>query len=155
MSDEIVVLAGVDEQLLKPDALTDFSSSEEDAAEFVWKSKAYQPAGEAGELVFRRLYLTIVMDGTVELTVTPIVDNTEYSEASVYFSYPGTAGTRKTFILPTLIGDDNFPGYRRGIRGNWIQVKIEATAPTSRWHVDGLEVAAHVVKRGKGPEVAA
>jgi hypothetical protein len=148
-----LLLMGGGSTLYQPDALTDYSTSAETSAVIKLRSKMFVPGSGEGERVFRRLYITVLHDSTVSFYVTPYIDGAIQPVLRTYCSKAATSSgsqERTTFSLPLYKYNPDFPNSVFGLRGTVIEVEIEATAPTTEWHVTTLGVAFQKVNEARG-----
>lgn len=103
------------------------------------KSKAVAPAGPTGECVFRRVYVTISVDGGYSVRVTPVLDGVPLAECAMVFSDPIAlpTGVAKTYILEVPVARiDTARQTASGARGTSLEVLVE-TEPIGVETADG------------------
>lgn len=148
-----LLLMGGSSTLYMPDALVDYSASAETSTMVRLRSKMFVPGSGEGERIFRRLYITVLHEGAVAFYATPYVDGAIQSVLRTYCQKAATASgaqERTTFSIPLYRFNPDFPNSVFGLRGTVIEVEIEATAPTTEWHVTTLGVAFQKVNEARG-----
>lgn len=141
MTRDTLVLGTAAGLLLEPDAVEDFDSAQSAEASviFALRTKAYAPAGPAGEIVWRRIYATGWHRAEVAFHVTPIVDGRPLNELKTYVRKPAPERGREerfSFIVPLARFHPDYPGMTFGVIGSACEIYIEALDPPASWHIE-------------------
>lgn len=151
-----LLLFGGAATLYQADALEDFTASAESDVAVVMQTRVVLPAGPDGEAVLRRLYIEGYHTGDVAFYVAPIVDGEEITPMRAYFSRPSTSTPRR-FAFMAGLGrmDPSRPSVLTGLIGTGVQVRLEATDPTSQWQVETLTIAHRPKHTARGKDSVA
>jgi len=103
-------------------AVRAYALSAETSETCVLLTDVHYPVGESGDCVFRRIYIPLLHEAGLSLTITPIIDGTSYPQHARVVNRNGAG--RETIYLPLAV------------RGTSIQLSIVSAAPTGRWSIE-------------------
>jgi hypothetical protein len=109
-------------EILEADILRSWDGTADDGQGCEYLSGWAYPLGQAGDAVFRRLYLSLEWFNGVSLTLTPIVDDELLTEFSQVFTRTG-AGREEVEL-------------KMKARGARIALQVVTTEPTGEFYID-------------------
>ena len=126
--------------VVDPDGSSSFAQSVEDTSRIALITKAFAPMTHAGDIVWRRAYLTVHTTSGFSLRIRPLIDGRESGENAKVFNVPSpVAGSqRHTLTLPFGQSTPGRPG-TRGLRGSAMQLVIESRDARSGWSLESAE----------------
>lgn len=156
MSDKLILIHG--NNIYQADAAED--GGVEKNLRLAVKTKGFSPVGLFGDVVFRRVSLTLSHEQGYMVYVTPILDGRPlYGNTSAFSSGRPASGVRETVVLDIPLGvhyRSNGQVLSKGARGSNIQLYIE-TYPTANKalmgpvHLESVQIlyaAGHVSSHG-------
>jgi hypothetical protein len=116
------ILLGGASAVYEADALSSFTSSAENAQVCVLETPLVYPYSESGDVVFRRIYLSIEWEQGVSLTLLPLVDGVELLQFAKSFTRTGNG--REEIGLPL------------NKRGGRLSLRVTSGVPSGRFAID-------------------
>lgn len=118
------------------DSLSNFTGGAEPGQTLLALTRPFFPLGPSGDVIFRRLYVTVSHTRGISFSVTPIVDDVELKTLKTYLSRPSTK-ERYTFMVPLGLV---YKKGATGVRASSIQFKLEADSVVGDWKIESIEV---------------
>jgi len=133
-------LMGGDRLIMAPDERQDFSGSPESSAPAVRRTGRIAPAGESGDCVFRRIYITHRVVNAASFRVRVLVDGQEFTPPNNVPANWNRITTSHGETVTTMISLVK--------RGSHIQLEFVSDSGYRGWTIDKVEVMYQPGQRG-------